>query len=502
MISALLYGRNDGYGYNLAKRTALGLNTLAETLTHRDDEIVFVDCNTPDHFATLPESIADTLTARAKRLLRIIRLRPAQVQRLRGDSPLPLLEPHCRNIALRRSNFRNRWVLSTNPDMIFAPRHRFDSLSKIAARAADGFYHLPRFELPEALWESWDRMNPRRAMRLAQRAGDELRLNTVVETSPYARFAAPGDFQLAMREQMFSIHGFDERMTHGWHVDTNLAKRLWFLNGATGTLDAELRGYHCGHLRSAAAIHTSQSPANDYEFFVNQMRTTELPHQADQWGLAGESLEEITLHQPSRWSQWLSGVSRLQGQSLRLSYGSTQHWHDFESTLTHLASEWQHLPRDTRIAYLGTDERMWARLAELIRLMGFEHPLMLGNEDQVSLMVGGAEVIVVDGGLHTVAPEWSVAKRTAKALRTNLDFQHRLQRVSGWMQSIAASLGAEPAASPRFYLAGFWQSPVMDTLPAGFLTMATPPACGFVRATWRRLSIVAKDEMDHLSQAA
>jgi hypothetical protein len=54
MISVILYGRNDSYGYNLHKRAALSLNCIAELLTHDQDEILFVDYNTPDDFPTFP----------------------------------------------------------------------------------------------------------------------------------------------------------------------------------------------------------------------------------------------------------------------------------------------------------------------------------------------------------------------------------------------------------------------------------------------------------------
>ena len=54
MISIVLYGRNDSYGYNLHKRAALGMNCMAELLTDADDEIIFVDYNTPDDFPTFP----------------------------------------------------------------------------------------------------------------------------------------------------------------------------------------------------------------------------------------------------------------------------------------------------------------------------------------------------------------------------------------------------------------------------------------------------------------
>ena len=77
MISIILYGRNDNYGYNLHKRAALSLNCMAEVLTGPDDEILFVDYNTPDDFPTFPEAIRDTLTASATHAT-YLRVRPAQ----------------------------------------------------------------------------------------------------------------------------------------------------------------------------------------------------------------------------------------------------------------------------------------------------------------------------------------------------------------------------------------------------------------------------------------
>src|SRR5215213_7115041 len=130
MISIVLYGRNDNYGYNLAKRGALGLNCMAEVLTDDADELLFVDYNTPDDFPTFPEAIADTLTEQAKRHLRIFRVRPEHHAPFAARTHLKVVEPVARNVAVRRSNPANRWVLSTNTDMIFVPR-RGESLSEI-----------------------------------------------------------------------------------------------------------------------------------------------------------------------------------------------------------------------------------------------------------------------------------------------------------------------------------------------------------------------------------
>jgi hypothetical protein len=110
MISVILYGRNDNYGYNLHKRAALSFNCIAEVLDETD-EIIFVDYNTPDDFPTFPEAIQDTLTKRARDLLRVLRVRPFIHDRFKSKTPLLALEPIARNIAVRRSRPSNRWIL-------------------------------------------------------------------------------------------------------------------------------------------------------------------------------------------------------------------------------------------------------------------------------------------------------------------------------------------------------------------------------------------------------
>src|SRR5258706_12410136 len=156
-----MYGRNDSHGYNLHRRAAISLNCIAELLRDPDDEIVFVDYNTPDDLPTFIEAISDTLTDTAKRKIRLLRVRPRVHQRFHEKTHLVALESISRNIAIRRSNPANRWILSTNTDMIFLPRRPGDTLDSIVARLEDGFYELPRFELPETLWESFDRLDPK-----------------------------------------------------------------------------------------------------------------------------------------------------------------------------------------------------------------------------------------------------------------------------------------------------------------------------------------------------
>src|SRR5260370_18198871 len=122
MLCVVVYGRNDNHGYNLHKRAAISLNCIAEVLSASGDEIIFVDYNTPDSLPTFPEAIADTLTERARKLVRILRVRPSQHERFRHKTQIVAFEPVARNVGVRRSNPHNRCVLSTNTDMIFVPR--------------------------------------------------------------------------------------------------------------------------------------------------------------------------------------------------------------------------------------------------------------------------------------------------------------------------------------------------------------------------------------------
>ena len=136
MLSVIMYGRNDSHGYNLHKRAAISFNAIAEVMSDPDDEILFVDYNTPDDHPTFPEAIHDTLTDKAKKVMRIFRVRPQQHSHLKARTHLVALEAQSRNVALRRSNPRNRWILYTNTDMLLVPRNEDESLERHPGRAA------------------------------------------------------------------------------------------------------------------------------------------------------------------------------------------------------------------------------------------------------------------------------------------------------------------------------------------------------------------------------
>jgi hypothetical protein len=383
-VSVILYGRNDSHGYNLHKRAAISLNCIAEVLTD-DDEILFVDYNTSDLLPTFPEAIQDTLTATAKRRLRVFRVRSPSHARFAGGTHLEVLEPVARNVALRRSNPANRWVLSTNTDMILLPSAG-QSLSALLDGLADGFYHLPRFELPEGLWESFDRGDPIAIMAQTGRWASQFHLRQVVYGSPTILYDAPGDFQLALRSDLFAIDGFDEEMIRGWHVDSNLARRMGLRRGRVDSLEDQLTGYHCDHTRQASALHGPDLPRNDSDRFVDGVYAPALPRQAASWGLADETVESFTLLGASPSSLYLKALSAAlpepQSGPARAAYRSdsyNQLDYDWRVALPFLLDALASCPPDQIIGYAGVGrgflKGLATGLAELLpaaRIMALE----------------------------------------------------------------------------------------------------------------------------------
>jgi hypothetical protein len=382
LISVILYGRNDSYGYNLHKRAALSLNCIAELLDAPNDEILFVDYNTPDDFPTFPEAIRDTLTDRAKRILRVLRVRPAQHRRFAKLSHLVALEPVARNVAVRWSNPANRWLLSTNTDMIFVPRTG-QSLSAIAAPLPDGYYHLARCELPESLWETLDRRDAAGTIAQVEHWGRQFHLNELTgHELPYLRFDAPGDFQLMLRTDAFRLHGFDERMLVGYHVDSNIARRLHLLYGTCGDVEPDLLGYHCDHTRQVTPAHRHDAVENDLHRFVLDLQDPfDAAPQAETWGLAGDPVEDIRLDgsRTTYLDALTATITTPMPAPTRTEVGAAgieQTDYDPNHVLPFLLDALVEYPRDTILGWFGSRADTLALFAQAWRALGFTAPIL------------------------------------------------------------------------------------------------------------------------------
>lgn len=383
-ISLVLYGRNDNYGYNLHKRAALSLNCMAEVLTDSSDEILFVDYNTPDDFPTFPEAIQDTLTARARDMLRVFRVRPSIHQRFKSKTHLVALEPIARNVAVRRSNPANRWVLSTNTDMIFVPRGD-DSLSNIVHNLDPGFYHTPRIEIPEVLWESQNRSAPADIIRTVREWGSTLYLNEIILGAEFILYDGPGDFQLFLRDDLFANHGFHEGMLLGWHVDSNIAKRMYLEYGTVGDLGTKVCGYHCDHTRQVTPAHSHTRLQNDWRRFCHEVDRPDIPEQADTWGCPNDTIEEIRL---------VANPASIYVQALREAVGGpldaplinkytieTFNKTDYDSRhmVPFLADMFASMPKATNLAWYGAGAEMLSRFAIVWNRLGFTGNILIDS---------------------------------------------------------------------------------------------------------------------------
>ena len=472
MFSVILYGRNDSHGYNLHKRAAISFNALAEVMSDPDDEILFVDYNTPDDYPTFPEAIHDTLTDKAKRVMRILRVRPGQHVRHRLKTHLVALEPQSRNVALRRSNPRNRWILYTNTDMLLVPRRENESLSDIFRDAPNGFYHIPRFEIPEMLWEAaFDRRDPVGNLTKLRDWAMRFRLNQVVHNAMPVRYDAPGDFQAALREDMFAIHGFDEDMILGWHCDSNLAARMALYRGTVDTLIDRVFGYHCDHTRAAAANNNGrQTPMNDQNRFIWDLTTPYLPAQAETWGWPDIDIEEIRLDRDTHFDRFSAGVgaaiepataaydtTTIEGSLGDLTY-------DLQHTLPFVCDQVLTYPTHTSLMFVGARPEFLTRFSTAWRNMGFTGPILLPTEcaglpmDLPGVESGGfdqllprTDLFLFEFGLATQSSDEAI--RSGRAA-TPLDWEH-LQVVEKLFRRAGASEAEtrrDPQCRPRRFI--------------------------------------------------
>jgi hypothetical protein len=366
MISIVTYGRNDNYGFNLPKRTALGFNCLAEVLSN-DDEIIFVDYNTPDHLPTLPEFIWDTLTEKALSLIKVVRISRDLHEKVKADSPLPILENVSRNAAIVRTNPQNHWILSTNPDVLLVLASPWRNLAEVLKDLPDSFYEMPRFDIPESVWASFCRTDPRRNMEAAR---DWLASHkaAVAETVPdwrfqkYLLFDAPGDFQLAPRSYFFRLRGFDESMNKYLHSDSNLAKRMWLLNGGrTDHLLGKLWVLHQDHYLSGEwAKNIGGIIHND--LYKNVLHQEEIEANDEDWGLKAVQLPVFSLcHKIQRQRVPYLGLTDSPTRDLALTREpdwsihpvySLAHYDPVIVTL-YLRESLQLTPSDSVVAYIG-----------------------------------------------------------------------------------------------------------------------------------------------------
>jgi hypothetical protein len=296
MITFLVVGRNDNYGVNLHKRTAISLNYFASLCSDPHDEIVYVDCNTPEHEPTLVEAIADTLTPEAQQRIKVFRIHGQQMLKAIGETPLPFSDELSRNVGIRRSNPNNDWLLSTNCDILVHPIATPD-LHSVLRGLEPRFYVCPRISIPISQWQMLSRMNVAQISSFCDATIQNGFRFPPEKEQCWLRFGSIGDFQLAPREQWFQIQGCEEGMKLWGHSDVNNSKRLSILNGGGRTPDlaGSLLVLHLDHNPTVAVSHQNTLLHNDWKRWVDDV-TDYSSHNAQNWGLADTDIPAIRLH--------------------------------------------------------------------------------------------------------------------------------------------------------------------------------------------------------------
>lgn len=217
------------------------------------------------------------------------------------------------------------------------------------------------------------------------------------------KFDAPGDFQLAERADIHKIQGFNESMLRGWHVDSNLCKRLNFLHGFPTDLSHAVYGYHCGHNRLMTLKHRRDAVEDKFSEFVDMVAAPDLPQQAETWGLPHEEIEEIRL---DRSPAFPGIVSELAGppleKPLREYYVEETYDHvTYEPAhmLAFIADLFMNVQRNASVAWIGRYAGMFNLFHRIRKSMGFTAPILVQESDAVLLSARGMDDVEVLGNI-------------------------------------------------------------------------------------------------------
>ena len=207
----------------------------------------------------------------------------------------------------------------------------------------------------------------------------------------------PGDFQLVQRSDLFEIDGFDERMILGWHVDSNLAKRLSLRCGPVASLIDHVFCYHCDHTRQATSIHSRDRLQNDPDFFVDEITQPDLAEQRAHWGCADDVIEEIKLSENGivgYRSMPRSVVAPLDAAFSESHYTAAtynDYGYDARHVLPFLADLLSCYPRGIRLGWCGMRRDMFELTRQAWRLLGFRSPIAVDAASASRLITGSPD---------------------------------------------------------------------------------------------------------------
>ena len=295
------------------------------------------------------------------------------------------------------------------------------------------------------------------------------------------RFDAPGDFQLVLRDDFFAIDGFDEEMLLGWHVDSNLSKRMLLHRGSIESLDDHVAGYHCNHNRIPTIYHSTEA-ANDLSRFFLTVDRVELPEQRETWGLGGVALEEVRVREragPDFAAAVLASTADGPASLKLFDARETKFALEYDSShvLPFVADSLSVSPPDATIAYIGSNPVLEAMLTGLVAGLELGGPLAVFERDDPGSLAELdriADVFVVDLGVDASlvdAPLSSADGPVFAGLRAGVVRAFDAFRRLVDLERARLEQGAHPR---RFVLvnttAVFWNEYVLAELQCGATT--------------------------------
>lgn len=331
-VSFVATSRNDDHGGNLLGRMQTFVSGLAaQCERHRlDAELILVEWNPPADRPRLIDALrwpGDSARLR----VRIIEVPPTLHARFPHAEALPLFQMIAKNVGIRRA--RSAFVVATNVDLLFS-----DALMGFLASQklrSDRMYRVDRYDVhsvPEGT-PIQEQLAACRRNRLRvcakygtythptslrtrlQRTFESIRQRLanlrrqflgVSHDPPLLHTNACGDFTLLSRDSWFELRGYPEIAAFSMNLDSILCFMGHYAGIAEVVLPGRMCVYHLEHglgWTPEGDLALRQCVAQrgllwiDWEqvlTWARKMASAPTIFNSEEWGLAGESLSEVS----------------------------------------------------------------------------------------------------------------------------------------------------------------------------------------------------------------
>ena len=257
-VSAVCCCRNDNYGGFLNERATYALNSMLKSF----DEVVYVDWNTE----TGKNILTDDLVLENRAKLKTTTVTPEMVKDIIGDAPAQkMCEVMARNVGIRRAT--GDIIVNTNVDVICPPKEQLEVLAKkvrpdemiVLSRMNIQLEHLHK-AFPDSVKDIQEYMPVIFGIEPLT-VGQKIMAPTLSVTKDvitqfpeemHHRLASVvtscGDFQVAHRDLLMKIRGFEESQKKRNFADTTIQYKVIMSGGTvTGTNFPPI--YHIDHER-------------------------------------------------------------------------------------------------------------------------------------------------------------------------------------------------------------------------------------------------------------